>query len=217
MHSGNMGLSQGLETVVQAAVRLQQQPNLQVVFVGGGVKKSALQEYVSQIGLTNVRFLPYAPKEQLRESFASADVFVVSLKKGLAGYIVPSKLYGILAAGRPYVAAVEPECEVTAITKQHECGLLVAPQDPADLAEKILVLYRDGALAERLGTHARRAALLFDRPQQVSKYYVLFREIANREETVSGQKYDSSGIHCPSTSSGCTEKAGKLRQYPRSC
>ena len=64
------------------------------------------------LGLTNVRFLPFPPKERLGESFAAADVFIVSLQRGLAGYIVPSKLYGILAAGRPYVAAVEERCEV---------------------------------------------------------------------------------------------------------
>jgi glycosyltransferase involved in cell wall biosynthesis len=124
-----------------------------------------------------VRFLPYTPKEHLTESFASADVFIVSLKKGLAGYIVPSKLYGILAAGRPYVAAVESDCEVAAITRRHECGLLAAPQDPVDLAEKILTLHRDRALTERLGANARRAALQFDRPRQVEAYYSLFEEL----------------------------------------
>ena len=181
MHSGNIGLSQSLETVVHAAARLRQEPSIQVVFVGGGVKKPALEEQVRQLGLKNVRFLPYVPKEYLRESFASADVFLVSLKKGLAGYIVPSKLYGILAAGRPYVAAVEGDCEVTAITKQYECGLLTTPQDPVDLAEKILLLYRDRTLAERLGTNARRASLQFDRPRQVRKYYDLFQRLAGGE------------------------------------
>ena len=179
MHSGNLGLSQSLETLVNAAKRLQQEPGIQVVFVGDGVKKPALEEQARQLGLTNVRFLPYAPKEQLCESFATAGVFVVSLKKGLAGYIVPSKLYGILAAGRPYVAAVEDECEVAAITKQYKCGLLAAPQDPADLAEKILMLYRNRALAERLGARAHAAAIQFDRPQQVKKYYELFRQLTN--------------------------------------
>ena len=182
MHSGNIGLSQSLETVVHAAARLRQEPSIQVVFVGGGVKKPALEEQVRQLGLTNVRFLPYVPKEHLRESFASADVFLVSLKKGLAGYIVPSKLYGILAAGRPYVAAVEDDCEVTAITKQYECGLLTTPQDPVDLAEKILLLYRDRTLAERLGANARRASLQFDRPRQVRKYYDLFQQLAGGED-----------------------------------
>jgi colanic acid biosynthesis glycosyl transferase WcaI len=145
LHSGNIGLSQGLETVIQAAVQLKEFPDIQIVFIGEGVKKPLLEDQVRVTGLQNVRFLPYQPKEGLSDSFASADVFVVSLKRGLAGYIVPSKLYGILAAGRPYVAAVEEACEVAAITKKHDCGLLAEPAEPKDLAEKILTLYHDHA------------------------------------------------------------------------
>ncbi|MGH8058192.1 MAG: glycosyltransferase family 4 protein [Candidatus Entotheonellia bacterium] len=177
MHSGNIGLSQGLESVVEAAVYLQQFPDIQLVFVGEGVKKPALEAKVRDLGLSNVRFLPYQPKESLRNSFASADVFVVSLDRGLAGYIVPSKLYGILAAGRPYVAAVEDASEVTTITKQYRCGLLAEPGAPKDLAEKILTLYHDRALARNLGSNARQAAFAFDRPVQVRAYYDLCCEL----------------------------------------
>jgi colanic acid biosynthesis glycosyl transferase WcaI len=178
MHSGNIGLSQGLEVLVDAAARLRSFPEIVIVFVGDGVKKVALEEQVRTLRLHNVRFLPYVPKERLTESFASADVFIVSLKKGLSGIIVPSKLYGILAAGRPYVAAVEEDCEVTAITRQYDCGVLAALGDPADLAEKILTLYHDRALAERLGRNARHAALQFDRGPQVEKYFTLFQQLA---------------------------------------
>ena len=101
MHSGNVGLSQGLETLVDAAELLQDLRDLCVVIVGEGVQKAALQERVRSRSLTNVRFLPFTPREELADSFAAADVFVVSLQRGMAGYIVPSKLYGILAAGRP--------------------------------------------------------------------------------------------------------------------
>src|SRR6185436_12124363 len=167
-----------LDTVVEAAALLKDLPDVQVVFQGEGVKKVDLQARVKELGLANVSFLPFAPKDQLGESFSAASVFIVSLQRGLAGYIVPSKLYGILAAGRPYVAAVEDDCEVTAITKQYECGLLTTPQDPVDLAEKILLLYRDRTLAERLGANARRASLQFDRPRQVRKYYDLFQQLA---------------------------------------
>lgn len=177
MHSGNIGLSQGLEHVVEAAASLYTLQDMQMVFVGDGVKRRALEAQVQTLGLQNVLFLPYQPKEQLTESFAAADCFVISLKRGLAGYIVPSKLYGILAAGRSYVAAVEEECEVAAITKKYDCGLLARPEDPLDLAEKILTLYHDRALARRLGINARQAALAFDRPQQVRAYHDLFREI----------------------------------------
>jgi glycosyltransferase involved in cell wall biosynthesis len=177
MHSGNVGLSQGLEALVQAAEDLARVDEIEIVFVGEGVKKRALQDDVRGRGLRNVRFLPFQPKERLHESFAAADVFVVSLRAGMAGYIVPSKLYGILAAGRPYVAAVEDVSEVAAITRRYDCGLLAEPGKPCDLADKVLTLYHDRPLAERLGLNARRAAPEFDRPKQVKAYYELFREL----------------------------------------
>lgn len=175
MHSGNIGLSQNLEILIETADRLQHVPEIVVVLVGEGVKKAALEEQAH--GLPNVRFLPFQPKERLRESFASADVFVVSLKAGMAGYIVPSKLYGILAAGRPYVAAVEESSEVAAITRRHSCGVVVSPGKANELADAILELYRDRALVRAMGERARGAALQFDRPRQVRAYYELFTQM----------------------------------------
>jgi lipopolysaccharide/colanic/teichoic acid biosynthesis glycosyltransferase len=102
------------------------------------------------------------------------------LKAGLAGAVVPSKLYGILAAGRPYVAAVEDACEVAAITRTYDAGLLAAPGDPADLADKLRALYRDRGLAARLGENGRQAALAFDRPVQVRAYDGLLRRAARQ-------------------------------------
>lgn len=178
MHSGNIGLSQGLEALVEAAGHLKGCPDIQVVIVGEGVKKRALEERVRAMRLQNVRFLPYQPSDSLQNSFATADVFVISLKRGLAGYIVPSKLYGILAAGRPYVAAVEESCEVAAITKQYHCGILARPEDSRDLADKILALYHDRAAVLRLGENARRTALHFDERLAIGAYYKLFCELS---------------------------------------
>ncbi|MGH7825513.1 MAG: glycosyltransferase family 4 protein [Candidatus Binatia bacterium] len=178
MHSGNLGLSQAPDILLGAAARLRHIPDLQMVIVGEGVKKAALLERAGQSCLQNVRFLPFQPKEALRESFAAADVFVVSLKRGLAGVIVPSKLYGILAAGRPYVAAVEDDCEVAAITREYQCGLVAKPEDAEDLAAKLLLLYRDRGLARRMGENARKAALRFDRRVGVRAYYEMLRDVA---------------------------------------
>lgn len=177
MHSGNIGLSQSLETIVEAAALLRDLPDLQIVFQGEGVKKAELQARVAELGLTNVMFLPFAAKAALGESFAAADVFIVSLQRGLAGYIVPSKLYGILASGRPYVAAVEPTCEVAEITRTHECGLVAEPSDATQLAGRIRTFYADREMTARFGRSARTVGLSFDRRLQVSRYMEVFRAV----------------------------------------
>lgn len=178
MHSGNVGLSQDLDTLLDAADRLRHHPDVLLVVVGDGARRATLEARARSEGLGNVRFLPQQPKAGLRESFASADVFVIALKRGLAGYVVPSKLYGILAAGRPYVAATEESSEVTAITERYGCGLLARPGDADDLARKILALHQDRVLGQRLGANARQAALAFDRVTQVRAYDGLLDEVA---------------------------------------
>jgi glycosyltransferase involved in cell wall biosynthesis len=179
MHSGNVGLSQNLDVLVEAAARLQSDPRVVVLVVGEGSRRERLERAAAERGLTNLRFLPYQPKELLHESFAAADAFLVSLKPGLEGYIVPSKLYGILAAGRPFIAATDPSSEVAAIASEHHCGLLATPSDAGSLASQIAMLASDPRLAATLGANARRAALQFDRRLAVESYYRLFVRTAN--------------------------------------
>jgi glycosyltransferase involved in cell wall biosynthesis len=174
MHSGNVGLSQNLDLLIEAASRLRSREQLIVAIVGDGARRGALETMVKQRSLTNVRFFPYQPKELLHESFATADAFVVSLKPGLEGYIVPSKLYGILAAGRPFVAAVDPSCEVASIATEHSCGVVAPPGSPDALVAAIAQLCDDPAAAKRMGENARRASWLFDRRAAVAAYHDLF-------------------------------------------
>jgi colanic acid biosynthesis glycosyl transferase WcaI len=174
MHSGNVGMSQNLEMLIEAASRLRWKERLVIAIVGDGAKREALTHAAAVRGLTNVRFFPYQPKALLRESFATADAFLISLKSGLEGYIVPSKLYGILAAGRPFVAAVDPSSEVAAIAREYQCGLVSAPGNPDDLASRILALYHDPETTREMGARARRAAWRFDRRPAVQAYFDLF-------------------------------------------
>jgi glycosyltransferase involved in cell wall biosynthesis len=173
LHAGNIGLSQNLGSVLDVASKL---PDVTFVFIGDGVRRKPLEEQTKARGLGNVRFFPYQPRERMRDTYATADLFLVSLKRGLAGFIVPSKLYGILAAGRPYVAAVEEDSEVASITREHECGLLVAPGDVGGMTHEISRLYRDRDLARRLGENARSASAHFERRKQVRAYHDLFQE-----------------------------------------
>ncbi len=88
--------------------------------------------------------------------------------------------YGILAAGRPYVAAVDEACEAAVIARDQQCGLVVPPGKSGELADALLRLHGDRPLARRMGASARHAALAFDRPVQVQKYYELFGELTAR-------------------------------------
>lgn len=177
MHAGNIGASQHLETLLEASEHLSDLPDLEVVFVGEGVQKNALKKAVAARRLSNVRFLPFQPKETLREAFATADCFVVSLKEGLAGYITPCKVYGILAAGRPFVACMDENGEAARIARTHQCGLWAPPGDVRRLADQIRALYRDKPLRERLGRNARNIAPRYDRTVGVDAYDRLLRSL----------------------------------------
>ena len=178
MHSGNIGMSQNLDVLIEAASRLAAKERLVIAVVGDGSRREGLEQAAARRGLTNIRFFPYQPKARLHESFAAADAFLVSLKSGIEGYIVPSKVYGILAAGRPYIAAVDPSCEVAAIVRDYGCGLLATPGDPDSLAEAIMAMYDDPGATRAMGQRARAAALQFDRRIAVAAYHDLFVRVA---------------------------------------
>ena len=164
MHSGNIGLSQNLDVILDAAERLRDRRDLVFALVGDGARRQALESAAAARRLDNVRFFPYQPKAQLDDSFATADVFIVSLKPGIEGYIVPSKVYGILAAGRPFIAAVDPSCEVADIARDHRCGVLAAPGDAADLASRILALYDNRRETAAMGGARARGGVALRSP-----------------------------------------------------
>lgn len=212
MHAGNIGVSQNLEVLLEAAALLEDLPDLSVVFVGDGVNRQALKSEAERRALTQVRFLPYQPRESLSQTFATADLFIVSVKPGLAGVLMPSKLYGILASGRPYVAAVDEQCDVARITCHYGCGLLVSPGDARDLAEKIRLLYHDRALTQNLGTRAREAAQAFDRSRGVRAYFDLCLHLATQGAQGRPFEADSQSFKSPlhSSESSVLQASGLL-------
>jgi colanic acid biosynthesis glycosyl transferase WcaI len=180
LHAGNIGLGQNLDVVIDAAGLLTSRRDILLLFIGDGNRRAALEATVASRRLTNVRFLPFQPRDQLRWTYASSDVCLVSLKPGLAGYIVPSKLYPILAAGRPYLAAVEAVSEVAALTERHRCGVVVTPGDAAQLAAEIVRLADQPHEREAMGARARIAAELFSRDRQVAAHAQVIEEVAGR-------------------------------------
>jgi len=176
MHSGNVGLSQDLGTLIRAADLLQDANDVLIAVVGDGASRPRLQREVSRLGLQNVAFLPYQPKASLSASLGAADVHLVSLRRGLRGYIVPSKVYGIMAAGKPFIAAVEPGSEVALLAAEHGCGIRVEPGFPEELAEAILAA-RDQPL-DKMGRRGRQALEdRYDRRIATAAYRNLLEEV----------------------------------------
>lgn len=178
LHAGNIGLSQNLDVVLDAAAILKPRTDIVILFIGDGNRRAALERDARARGLDNVRFLPYQPRESLRWTYATSDVCLVSLRPGLAGYIVPSKIYPILAAGRPYIAAVETATEVAALTDRHRCGVIVTPGDATALAAAIGKLAGDPGEREAMGRRARTAAELFSRDRQVAAHAEILQRLA---------------------------------------
>ncbi len=157
MYSGNIGLSQNLEPLLEAAENLRSSP-IQFLIVGEGAAKAGLIAKAEARNLLNVRFLTYQPKERLGESLTAADVHFIPLRRGLAGAIVPSKLYGILAAGVPFVAAVDEASEVTRVARATGAGLIIPPDSPSDLAVCLRWCMDHRDQLRVMGAHGRKMA-----------------------------------------------------------
>jgi glycosyltransferase involved in cell wall biosynthesis len=154
-YSGNLGRAHEYETAVGAAAELGEDERFAFLFVGGGNKMESLQVRVQELGLRNFHFLPYQPREELEDSLAAPDLHLVSLNPALEGLIVPSKFYGILAAGRPVVFIGDQDGELSRLIRANHCGLVVAPGDSTALVAAIKDLECDGQRRAAMGAAAR--------------------------------------------------------------
>ncbi len=155
MYAGNIGLSQGLETLLAAADQLQDLPDLRILIVGNGAAKGALIDLVAKMNLSNIIFLPFQPVDVVPLMYASADASLVIIRQGISSESVPSKTYTIMASGRPIIASVDRESEVWTMVHNAECGLCVPPEDPTLLAQAIRQLNTRRDLATQMGEKGR--------------------------------------------------------------
>jgi glycosyltransferase involved in cell wall biosynthesis len=178
MHSGNIGHAQNLDALVRATTFLRDLEDLAVVIIGSGARRSELITLARTLEADKVEILPYQERSILSQSLSTADVHVVGLARGLAGYVVPSRLYGILAAGRPVIAAADRESETAQLVADVGCGVIVPPGDPFALAVAIRRAH-DGEfdLAE-MGRRARTfAEVEADRSIAVRRYRDVLGEV----------------------------------------
>jgi len=155
-YSGNMGRAHEFETILEAAERLRSETDTVFLFIGGGNQKAYLEREAIRRGLTQVLFKPYQDKETLPESLGAADVHLISLRPELERFILPSKFYGIAAAGRPMIFIGDPGGEIGGTVRSGRCGGVVRPKESAELAMLLRKLRDDDDLRREWGRNARR-------------------------------------------------------------
>ena len=162
-YSGNLGRVHDVDTIVEAMDRVQQRnlattdaPEIVFVFIGGGAKRRELEQAVAARGLTCVQFRPYQAQERLSETLALADVHLVSLLPDIEGLVVPSKIYGIMAVGRPTIFVGSMQGEIARLVQRHGFGVSVEIGDGERLAEAIMAMAGDTGSSRSHG--AQRAA-----------------------------------------------------------
>jgi colanic acid biosynthesis glycosyl transferase WcaI len=178
MHSGNVGHAQDLDSLVRAGTFLRDLDDLAIFIIGTGARHTELVALADLLEV-DVRFLYYQEREVLADSLSAADIHVVGLAPGLAGYVVPSRLYGILAVARPVIVAADPDSETAQVVQRVGCGIVVPPGRPELLARAIRDAH-DGKydLAE-MGRRGREwVEREADRSVAVRRYRELLGELA---------------------------------------
>ncbi|MEC9356296.1 MAG: WcaI family glycosyltransferase [Pseudomonadota bacterium] len=158
MYAGAMGAKQGLEIVVDLAVRVQERDDIHFVMVGAGAERLRLEGAARDLQLRNMTFLPVQPLERLSEMLGAADIHLIVQRAEAADLVMPSKLTNILAAGRPCVATAEPGTGLHEVLSAHRCGLAVTPESVDALVAAVVSLSDDAASRQRMGIRARRYA-----------------------------------------------------------
>lgn len=173
LHAGNLGFYGAWETLIAAFRRLDEE-GIGLVFVGDGAQRKRIE--ASATACRNVRFLPFFPASKIASVLAAADAHIVTIRRGLEGVIVPSKMYGILAAGKATVAVAPRETDVAAIGERRGFAVWADPDDPAQVADAIRGIATNPEKLRRMEEAARSAASLYDRVTELRKFVGIVEE-----------------------------------------
>jgi len=155
-YSGNLGRAHEADTMLGAAIRLKERTDLCFLFIGGGFNLDRLKERAQSSGVAHLfQFRPYQSEAELSQSLSVPDVHWISLRPELEGLIVPSKFYGVAAAGRPVVAISDRAGEIAHLVREHQCGIQVQPGDVDGLVSAIEAMSADPDATRTWGTNAR--------------------------------------------------------------
>jgi colanic acid biosynthesis glycosyl transferase WcaI len=175
LHAGNLGFYGAWDTLLAGASPLADD-GIGLVFVGDGAERARLE--IAAAKLRNVRFLPFYPGSKVSSVLAAADAHLITVKRGLEGVVVPSKMYGILAAGKPIVAVAPQECDVVSIGESSGFSVCADPEDPAAFARVVRELSGQPEKLRAMGVAALAAAPAYERNGELQKLLRLFDEVS---------------------------------------
>jgi putative colanic acid biosynthesis glycosyltransferase WcaI len=170
-YAGNIGLSQGLGHVLEAARELASHEDILFLFVGDGTGRERLENEALEMGLANVKFLPFQPRPCLPEVLASADLSLVTLRKGITTGSLPSKSFSILSSGRPILASVDEDSNLALLIERSKAGVTVPPEEPHRLAEAILSLKGNPTACRQMGVCGREYVEKYHSPDSAAIFF----------------------------------------------
>lgn len=176
-HAGNMGRTHGIEVAVEAARKLQDE-NVRFLFIGSGAKRKWLDAQMVE----NVTVLDFRPREALNDGLNACDVALISFIPGMAGISVPSRMYNVMAVGKPIIGVTDDDSELAQVIREEEIGWVVSPDDPEALALAVREAKADPERLRLMGERAREAAeRKYSRPTFMARYKALFESMLTSE------------------------------------
>jgi len=171
MHSGNVGWAQDLDVLVRASTFLRDLERLRFVVIGSGARQADIVELHERLDVDGFLFLPYQPREVLPQSLSTGDLHYIGLAPGLAGYVVPSRMNGVLSVARPVIVGADEESEIVRVVESAGCGVTVSPGRPERLAAAIRRAYEGHYDLEEMGRNGREYVLsTINRPISIERY-----------------------------------------------
>ncbi|MBN8587079.1 MAG: glycosyltransferase family 4 protein [Rhodothermia bacterium] len=181
MYSGNFGLAHPFDEILESARILQKQnPNIHFVLIGDGPRKAQIEQFIQEQNLVNVLLLPYQPKEVLAESLSAADLHLATMFPNLLGLVVPSKVYGIMAVGRPVIFMGSAESEVARLIQENKTGDILESFSTQNLVERIVWWSQHAYKREIAGLNARQAIEQKDLWSIVTNFERVFEQVAGK-------------------------------------
>jgi len=175
LHAGNLGFYGAWETVIKSAKMLDHQ-EVGFVFVGEGALRAQVESAANGIG--NVKFQAFRPPDQVPYVLAAGDLHLVTIKHGLEGVVVPSKVYSTLAAGRPILVLAPEASDAARVVRRIGCGVVVDPDDHSALAAVVQELARDRDRLAKMGALALQAAGDFARDKELQLFRQIIEDVA---------------------------------------